>query len=91
MLSDSLPFMGYHRLPYIIFAASIGFVCLFLLSSLDVGMLIVVVLLFGVNLSVASPGMNSLTILISPIIEWLYFVSDVMVDGLIAERARYIY
>jgi hypothetical protein len=85
MLSDSLPVMGYHRLPYIIFAGMIGFVCLFLLSNLDVGVVIMVVLLFGVNLSVASPGKKCCAHVNCALIDDFL---DVMVDGLIAERAR---
>ena len=56
MLSDSLPVYGYHRLPYIILAGLIGFVCFFMLSYLELGVVVAVVLLFGVNMSVASPG-----------------------------------
>eukprot|EP00602_Paraphysomonas_sp_CaronLab_P009170 CAMPEP_0185032074 /NCGR_PEP_ID=MMETSP1103-20130426/19919_1 /TAXON_ID=36769 /ORGANISM="Paraphysomonas bandaiensis, Strain Caron Lab Isolate" /LENGTH=560 /DNA_ID=CAMNT_0027567833 /DNA_START=250 /DNA_END=1932 /DNA_ORIENTATION=+ len=55
MTSDSLPIYGFHRIPYIILAGVIGCVCFSLLSTVHLTAIIAVVLLFGVNLSVASP------------------------------------
>lgn len=56
MLSDSIPIFGYHRIPYIIIAGLIGCVCFSLLSAISFSPMMAVILLFGVNLSVASPG-----------------------------------
>lgn len=56
--SDSLPIFGFHRIPYIMLAGTIGLVCFSMLSSfrLTDSPVLMVALLFGVNLSVASPG-----------------------------------
>lgn len=55
MISDSIPIFGYHRIPYIIIAGMLGCLCFSLLSSLPLSPLMAVLLLVGVNLSVASP------------------------------------
>lgn len=56
MTSDSLPVFGYHRIPYIIFAGALGMCCFSMLSTFRLtSPFVVVTLLFGVNLSVASP------------------------------------
>jgi hypothetical protein len=55
--SDSLPIFGYHRIPYIMLAGGIGLTCFSMLSSFRLtSPVVMVLLLFGVNLSVASPG-----------------------------------
>lgn len=56
MLSDSIPIYGYHRIPYIVIAGVIGCICFALLSTLPLSPMSAVLLLVGVNLSVASPG-----------------------------------
>mmetsp|Transcript_31348 Transcript_31348/g.58343 ORF Transcript_31348/g.58343 Transcript_31348/m.58343 type:complete len:551 (-) Transcript_31348:1096-2748(-) len=56
MTSDSLPIFGYHRTPYIILAGCIGLACFCMLGTVRLGSpAMIVTLLFGVNLSVASP------------------------------------
>jgi hypothetical protein len=57
MLSDSIPIYGYHRIPYIVIAGIIGCLCFSLLSTLPLSPMMAVLLLVGVNLSVASPGL----------------------------------
>lgn len=55
MLSDSIGIFGYHRIPYIFLAGSSGATALFLLFVVPLTAVVAVVLMFVVNISVASP------------------------------------
>lgn len=56
MASDSIPIFGLHRAPYIALGGVLGITCFAFLSSIQLHNILAVVLFFGVNLSVASPG-----------------------------------
>jgi hypothetical protein len=57
--SDSMPIFGLHRAPYIMIGGALGATCFALLSSIELHNILAVVLFFGINLSVASPGTST--------------------------------
>ena len=71
-------------------AGSIGLVCFAMLSTYNLSSpFVLVALLFGVNLSVASPGSFCYFLYLNQPQLLMIRCADVMVDGIIAERSRY--